>query len=284
MSNRILVTGATGHIGSELVRLLQQRGADFAVLASPSGRKPPGVASVEGDFADPASLKRAFSGFDTLFLLLPLVPNKVELARNAVEAAKAAGVRHIVRSSGAGADADSPVAIAKLQGEIDRLVQGSGLGWTLLQPSFFMQNWVNLNLASLKAGAYHAPTGQGAIGVIDVRDIAESAAAVLADPPAHAGKTYVLTGPEALTNAQQVAAIAEAAGRRIEYVDVPEAAAEAAMRGAGMPSPLVEWLLSLSYVVKQGWAAGLTGEVQRLTGHAPRRFVDFVAENTAAFK
>ncbi len=163
MSQRILVTGATGNIGRHLVRELQQRGADFAVLASPSGRSAPGVLSVQGDFADRASLERAFQGFDVLFLLLPLVPQKVALGRNAVEAARAAGVRHIVVSSGAGADAASPVAIAQAQGEVDRLVQTSGLQWTLLRPGFFMQNWVNFHAAQLKSGTYRAPEGQGAI-------------------------------------------------------------------------------------------------------------------------
>jgi uncharacterized protein YbjT (DUF2867 family) len=284
MSPRILVTGATGHIGRELVRVLQQREADFAVVTSPSGRNLPGVLSVEGDFADPASLERAFRGFDTLFLLLPLVPNKLEMARNAVQAAKAAGVKHIVRSSGAGADAASPVAIAQLQGRIDELVQGSGLAWTLLRPSFFMQNWVNYHADQLRAGAYHAPNGDGAIGVIDVRDIAESAAAVLLHPAAHAGRSYTLTGGEALTNAQQVAALSEASGRAMRYVDVPEASAQAAMQQMGMPAEVVEWFMSLHHVVKQGWAAGLTGDVAGLTGHPPRRFLDFANESAAALR
>jgi len=284
MSPRILVTGATGHIGSELVQQLRTRAADFAVLRSPSGRAPEGVASVEGDLNDPQSLRRAFAGFDTLFLLLPLVPHKRALAEHAVQAARDAGVRHIVRSSGAGADATSPVAIARLQGEIDALVQASGLNWTLLRPSFFMQNWVNLHLDQLKAGAYHAPNGDGAIGVIDVRDIAESAAVVLCNPQAHQGQVYTLTGGEALSTAQQLKAISEVVGREIRYVDVPESATRQAMEGMGMHPALVDWLMSLHHVVKQGWAAELTDDVRRLTGHAPRRFVDFVAEQAAVLR
>ena len=103
MSNRILLTGATGTIGTELAGQLRALGADFAVMNRTTGRAPQGVREVQGDFMDPASLARAFAGVDTLFLLFPLVPEMPAMATNAIAAAKAAGVRHVVRSSGAGA-------------------------------------------------------------------------------------------------------------------------------------------------------------------------------------
>ncbi|HJV97287.1 MAG TPA: NmrA family NAD(P)-binding protein, partial [Albitalea sp.] len=229
--NRILVTGATGHIGSELVLRLKQRGEDFAVMTSKAGREIPGVLTVSGDFNDAASLKRAFSGFDTLFLLLPLVPGKLELARNAVEAARAAGIRHIVRSSGAGADVNSPASLARLQGSIDQLIIDSGIAHTFLRPNSFMQNLVNYSAGQIKGGTLYAPNGDGAQSLIDVRDIADCAAAVLANPAAHAGKAYTLTGGEAFNNAQQMALISQAIGRPVSYVDVPESAAIEAMQG-----------------------------------------------------
>jgi uncharacterized protein YbjT (DUF2867 family) len=275
--NHILVTGASGTIGRALVAELRSRGADFAVMGRQHG---PGL--VQGDFADAASLERAFQGVDTLFLLLPLVPGKVQLARNAVQAARAAGVRHIVRSSGAGADPASPVALAQLQGEIDALVAASGIPCTFLRPSGFMQNWINHSAAALKAGTFYAPHGDGAQSLIDARDIAAVAAVVLTDPASHAGQAYTLTGPEALTDAQMVEQIGIAAGRDIRYVDVPETAAREAM--AGMPPVMIEWFMSLNHVIKQGWAAGVTDDVQRLTGRAPRRFADFVVENAAAWR
>ena len=108
MANRILVTGASGNIGRELVKQLQARGADFAVMTSKPGSTPSGVPSVQGDFTRPDTLPAAFASVDTLFLLFPLTPGMDAMARNAVAAAKAAGVRHIVRSSGAGADSASP--------------------------------------------------------------------------------------------------------------------------------------------------------------------------------
>ncbi|KNZ33144.1 MAG: nucleoside-diphosphate sugar epimerase [Methylibium sp. NZG] len=282
--NRILVTGASGHIGTELVNLLKARGADFAVMSSRPGSAAAGVLGIPGDFADPASLQRAFSGFDTLFLLLPLVPNKLELARNAVQAAKAAGVRHIVRSSGAGADAASPVSLARLQGSIDQLVVESGIAHTFLRPATFMQNLVNFSAAQIKGGTLYAPHGDGAQSLVDVRDIAECAAVVLADPAAHAGQAYTLTGGEAFSNAQQMALVSRAIGRPVAYVDVPEAAAVEAMQGMGVPAPLIGWFMSLNHVVKQGWAAGISGDVAALTGHPPRRLEAFIAENVAAWR
>jgi uncharacterized protein YbjT (DUF2867 family) len=284
MKTPLLVTGATGTIGQALVKELHARGASFAVMSSKPGRSVGGAATVHGDMADAGSLRAAFSGVDTLFLLFPYQPNAVELARNAVQAAQAAGVKHIVRSSGAGADANSPVAIAQMQGVIDQLIEQSGIPYTLLRPNGFMQNWVNFSAGQIKAGSYAAPNGDGAISVIDVRDIAEVAAIVLTDPAAHAGKAYTLTGGEALTTAQQLAMIAAAAGRAVRYDDISEEQARTAMLGWGMDPQVVAWTLSLSYVYKHGWAAGISPDVQALTGHASRRFADYVTENAAAWR
>ena len=278
MGNTILVTGASGTIGSSLVARLRELGAEFRTMSSRPGQ------GVQGDFSDVASLTRAFSGIDTLYLLLPLVPHKLQLAQNAIAAARAAGVRHIVRSSGAGADPDSPIALAQLQGRIDALVADSGIAHTFLRPSSFMQNWVNFSAAQIKSGTVHAPHGNGAQSVIDARDIADAAAAVLLDPARHAGRAYDLTGPQALTDAQMLAEISAAIGCEVRYVDVPEAAARQAMSDAGMPPVMVDWMMSLHTVVKQGCAAGVTDDVERLTGHAPRRFADFARENAAAWR
>ena len=284
MTNRILVTGAAGNIGAEIVKRLQARKADFAVMTHASGGAPAGAGETQGDFLDPASLRRAFEGVDTLFLLFPLVPEMPRMAANAVAAAKAAGVRHIVRSSGAGADAASPAAIAKVHGEIDALIRNSGIPFTLLLPTSFMQNLVNFYGAAIRDGALYAPRGDGATAVIDVRDIADVAVEVLTHPAAHAGQSYTLTGPEDLTDAQMVSAIARQIGRDVRYVDVPEAAAVDSLTRMGSPPQVIEWLMSLNHVIKQGWAAGVSPVVETITGRPPRNLADFVRENAAAWR
>jgi uncharacterized protein YbjT (DUF2867 family) len=284
MTSKILLTGATGTIGTELVKQLKHRGVAFSIMTARPGRGIAGATEVLGDFADPATLTRAFAGVDTLFLLFPFAPNAIDLARNAVAAAQAAGVKHIVRSSGIGADSTSPMAIAKMQGEIDDLVVATGIPYTLLRPAAFMQNHLNFNAAQIKAGAVHAPRGAGATSIVDVRDIAEVAAKVLLDPAAHAGQAYELTGPEALTEAQQMAIISRALGRTVKYIDVPEQAAIDAMVGMGMAPKVIEWFMSLNHIIKMGWAAGLSEDVAKLTEHPPRSFEAFVRDHVSAWQ
>ena len=281
MSQSILITGATGTIGSHLVPALQAMGLDVAVMTSRPGHTVPGVRTLQGDFSNPASLEAAFQGFDTVFLLQPLVPDMVAFGLNAVAAAQAAGVKRIVRSSGAGSNSASPFSLAQAHGVMDDAVRAGGLDWTLLRPTSFMQNHVTYNAAAIQGGAFHAPHGEGAIALIDARDIADVAALVLADPAAHRGQAYDLTGAQSFTDAEQMALISEAIGRTVAYVDVPEAAASEAMTGMGLPVILVDWFMSLNAVIKAGYAAGQSSEVQRLLGKAPRTFAAFVQEHRA---
>lgn len=211
LASRILVTGSTGNIGRELVKQPQARGADFAVMTSAPGKAPAGVREVRGDFTQPTESATAFAGSDTLFLLFPLVPDMLDMARNAVAAAKAAGARHIVRLSGAGADSHRPASIARGHGQIDDLITGIGIAYTLPRPASLMQSAINSSAGTIKgANAIHASHGTGATAVIDVRDIAEAAAVVLTAPAAHAGASYTLTGAEAMTDAQMAAEIGRA--------------------------------------------------------------------------
>lgn len=281
--HRILVTGATGNIGRELVIALNAKGADF-VAASSKPLDIPGVPTVQADFASVESLTRAFNGIHTLFLLLPLVPEKVDYARNAVAAAKAAGVRHIVRSSGVGAATDSPWLLNRLQGEVDQIIIDSGLPYTLTRPATFMQNFATYFAQPVRDGALYLPQGEGRSAYVDVRDIAAANAAILLAPEAHAGRIYVLTGPAAISNSEAVAAIGKATGRPAHYVPVPDAAGIEAMQGMGMPAWTIDVMMSLHHLTAAGAAATVTDDVRTLTGREAITFAQFVQDNLAVWK
>lgn len=282
MSNKILITAASGNIGRELVSQLKAANADI-IAGSSSSKSVDGIPNRHIDFADADSLRTAFAGIDTLFLLLPLVPNKVALANNAITAAKAAGVKHIVRSSGAGSDPNSEFALPKLQGEIDQLIIDSGIAYTLVQPTTFMQNFATYYAGMIKSGALYLPQSEGRVSYIDVRDIAAVLAVILQNPAEHAGHAYTLTGAVALSNAEAVGAIANAIGKNVRYVAVPDAAAIESMQGMGMDAWSINQMLSLHQLTALGYAAGSTDTVRQLLGREPIQFADFVAAHVRAW-
>lgn len=284
MSNKILVTGATGNIGSALVQELKASDSDFAVMTSKPGVTIAGVETRHGDFESVASLTVAFNGIDTLFLLFPLVENKVDLAKYAAEAAKAAGVKHIVRSSGAGADSASTFALPKLQGEIDDVLAATGIPTTFVRPAGFMQNYVTYQSQAIKDGAIYMADGGQAQSLIDARDIAAVAARVLTNPHAHAGKAYTLTGGEAFTGEQAAATISAALGKPVKHVSVPTEAAVATMNQWGMPPFIVNVMDSLNKIISAGYASDVSPDVEIILGRKPRSFAAFVNESVGVWK
>ena len=281
MSNRILVTGASGTIGSTLVKLLSEAGANFEILRS-KGAAAPGtrVASYE----DVAALTEAFRGIDTLFLLFPLVENKLQLAKHAAAAAKAAGVKHIVRSSGAGADATSAFALPRLQGEIDAVLAATGIPSTFIRPAGFMQNFATFMAGQVQGGTVYAAQGEAAQSLIDARDIAAVAAKILLNPAPHAGRAYTLTGGESLTTQQVLDGIGAAAGHPVKYQPVRFEDAVAAMNGMGMPGWMVALFDSLNRIVSAGYAAGVSPDVEQLLGRKPITVTQFARDHAAAWK
>ena len=273
--NKILITGASGNIGTPLIHTLRSQGEDFEIMRSRADSD--GTTRV-ASFADVASLKTAFAGIDTLFVLLPLVPNKVELAKNVAEAAKSAGVKNIVRSSGAGADVHAGFALPRLQGTIDKIFEDTGIASTFLRPAGFMQNYSGFMAGMVKAGTFYGATADAVQSLIAVRDIAAVAATVLTQPQAHAGKAYTLTGGEALTDSQRVRVMSEVLGRAVSFVEVSQEAGRASMAQMGMPESLVDWLDSLNALVSAGHAAGISPDVQTLLGRAPIGFRQFVQD------
>ena len=279
----ILVTGATGSVGSRLVRLLKKQGRAVRVFArNLVGKTTDGVEAAPGDFKDKASLERAMDGVTAVYLLSAGDQLSAHEA-NAIEAAQAAGVKLVVKHSVAGAQYNAPGFPSWHRAGEERL-EASGLPFVLLRPASFASNalyWAG----SIKGQAIvYGALGDAAVPVIDPDDIAEAAVTVLTTP-GHEGKAYELSGPEALTTAEQVDAIGRVVGRDLKFVNVPDDAARQSMLGLGMSPAYVEAMISLFQMFRGiGRIEPYPNDVQTLTGHRPRSFRQWAEANAAAFK
>jgi uncharacterized protein YbjT (DUF2867 family) len=284
----ILITGATGTTGREVVGELQRLGASGvrAVVRDPARAsfvRDAGFETVEGDFDRPETLDAALEGVERALLLTPPSPLTYVYQRDFIEAAKRAGVRRVVKLSAVGADADAPEGFGKWHGQAEEFLKASGLGWTILRPNFFMQNLLGQAHAIATQGAIYQPGGDARASLIDARDIASVAARALTDE-GHEGKTYTLTGPEALSYAEAAAKIAEATGKDVRYVSLtPEQFREGAL-AQGLPEWLVSALELLNELFASGDAAEVTEDVRRVGGKEPTTFGEFARDHAAAFR
>jgi uncharacterized protein YbjT (DUF2867 family) len=280
----IIVSGATGSIGSHLVRLLAAARVPVRALVRDPARLPspgPTVDVVVADLDRPDTLRAATAGGERLFLLSP-GPDVPAQDRAQIEAARAAGIRHVVMVSSLGAELGGIAGGGPhLAGEA--LLRESGLAWTILHPSEFMSNTLWWRPTIEAAGAIFAPSGTGRVGFIDPADIAEVAAAALCGD-GHESVVHRLTGPAALTTADIAAAIAESIGRPVRHVDIPDQAFRAASLQAGVPAPVVEMLSIYYEAVRAGRVDVVTDDVTRLLGRPATSYADWLARNAASFR
>jgi len=281
---RILVTGATGNVGAALVGALLTAGHPVRVLT----RDPSRVAHLAGraetavaDLDRPATLADAVRDVDAMYLLE--ADHGVAQAVNAIEAARAAGVRHVVQLSSIGASLASDTTMGRAFRARERLLRDSGLAWTILRPGFFMSNalqWADSIRADRRVEHSY---GEGRAAPVDPRDIAAVAATTLTTP-GHEGKVYELTGPQLLSTSDQVGILSRVLGTAIECVDRPVAEAAGAMRAAGVPAARVDALAELWTGTRNGGAAVLTHTVEQVTGRPPRTFERWCRDHADAFR
>jgi uncharacterized protein YbjT (DUF2867 family) len=278
----ILVTGATGTVGSTVVAALRAMGAEFRVGARNPAKAPRlGVPVVELDWDRPQTIEPAFAGVERVFLLAPVTDREPEYGAAAAAAAGRAGVRHLVKLSVIDADAEPGYRIGRMHRATERAIEASGIAWTMLRPTSFAQNFVNhYGVDPHRNCPVYLPHGEGGASWIDVRDVGECAARVLTES-GHEGRAYTLTGGEAVTTADAIAILGEALGRRYEYVDVPEDAAKEAMRTRGAPEWMVEALAELNGFIKHGQHLAVSPAVNQLLGRPPRTFRQY-ADDLAA--
>jgi uncharacterized protein YbjT (DUF2867 family) len=272
----ILITGATGTVSSALLKSLE--GADdVRVLVRDPAKAPSGVEVAVGDLDDPATLGQAFKGVDTLWLLTAMGPQAPHASMNAVWAAREAGVGHVVRMSAVGAAHDAPTRNGRLHALSDVELAASGLDWTVIRPAFFMQNL----FGSVNGDTLYGATGEGRLGLIDVRDIADFAATVLRDPASHKGQTYTLTGPASISLRDAAAELTRVYGTPITYQPVAPDDAHRSMLAAGLP----EWIAAVNkeYLTAyaQGWGDFTTSAFEDVMGRPGRSFARFARDHAA---
>ena len=281
MSNSIVVTGATGNIGQGVVAQLAARKANVTALVRSSAKAASladlGARLVEGTFEDRASLERAFTGADTIVLITAANANAAEQTITAIDAAKAAGVRKIVRISALKASVDGPTDNTRQHGRTEDYLKASGIAHVILRPHFFMQVLLGSLPSITSEGKFYFGVGQGRLGTIDSRDISDAAVAAATSDEWN-GQTLEITGPAAIDFTQVAMAFSRALGREVAYVAVPPAAVEQALLGHGADAWTASIVRDYCAAYAEGFGDFATDNVQRLTGHAPRSIDDFARE------
>jgi uncharacterized protein YbjT (DUF2867 family) len=275
----LLVTGATGRIGRALVTELT--GEVRALVRNPAADLPDHVDRAVGDLGEPATLTPAFDGVDRLFLLVPGIGT--DHTANALAAARAAGVRHVVLLSSYAVLGDPPPAMGHWHRERERMIRDSGIPATILRPCGFMTNAFDW-LPTIQSGGYVLdPVGPGRAAPIDPADIAAVAARVLTED-GHEGEEYLLTGEETFTVAEQVAVLAKAIGRDLEVreVSTPEEAVRFRYPD-GAPPALAAAIIEGLRLMRADTVGQRTEVVRRVVGRAPRTFADWCERNAEAF-
>jgi len=284
----ILITGATGTNGIEIVKLLSRSGVPCrALIRNPQKSAMvsalPGVEIVQGDLARPESLVPALEGIDKALLCSSIGPELAEVQGNFVHAAKGAGVRHVIKISGMDAAVHSEWRFLRWHGKAEQELEDSGLAFTHLQANQFMQVYLRFQPTIASSGKFYAASKDSRVSPVDVRDIAAVAAAVLGGS-GHEGKKYVLTGPEALTYTDVADKLSAATGNKVTYVDVPLEAAKKALLDGGAPEWFAEGQMEQFRFRWQGNQSRVTSTIADVAKTKPTSFDEFAREYAAYFR
>ena len=277
---KILITGSTGKIGSELLKQLVSRKASVRALVRKADVSlPPGVEPVVGDLLDPVSFEKALVGIDALFLLNGVVADELTQGLIAFGLAKKHQLQHIVYNSVFKAEHFKDVPHFASKVAIENALKEFNVPFTILRPNYFFQNDLTLKSVLTDYSVYPMPLGTPGLSAVDVRDIAEAAAIVLTTP-GHFGKTYNLVGPDVLSGPTVAALWSAALGQAVQYPGEHLDAFEEQLRTQVPAWAAYDFRVMMQGYLERGFAATPedVAEVTTLLGHAPRRYVDFVNE------
>jgi uncharacterized protein YbjT (DUF2867 family) len=292
----ILVTGADGNIGSEVIRQLSSKKRDDLSIVggvrsiSKSKNKSKDLEHhklVEMDYDNPETVAAALKGMDKLFLLTPTHPKMVDFTSNLVNGAKDGRVKHIVKLSHIRVDAaEGPqINITRMHHQAERVIEESGIPFTFLRPNFFMQNFVNFYLGKDQSSIY-LPAGDGKVSFVDVRDIASVAVQSLTEnsDSIHSGNAYTITGPEPLSYGEGAEILSNHIGRKISYVDISDNDARKLITNMGMNEWHTNILLDLLKLSREGYLSDVCHTVEEVTGKQPITFSQFAKDYAESFR
>jgi uncharacterized protein YbjT (DUF2867 family) len=283
----LLVTGATGKNGVEIIRRLSGRKERVRAMVHRQndilrGTPNAELEYVQADFDDPASLRKILSGVQRAFLVTNSSEHVEERQLRFVALAREAGVKHIVYLSQLHAASDSSLRFLRYHAAVEKALRTSGMSYTHLRPNLYMQGLLMIGRTIATEGRFFAPASGARVSVVDVRDIAAVAVAALTKS-GHEGKTYDITGPEALTHAEMAAQLSEALDRPVAFVDLPEQEFREALRGFHMPDWQADGLVEDYAHYRRGEASNISSAVREVTGESPRPFRAFAHDYKSAF-
>lgn len=279
----------SGNIGTPVALQLAREGHQVTLLV----RKPQlhaewdrlGVHQTAVDINDIVSITEALNGHDAFFSVSPLIQNLVEVGEKAALAAKAAGIRKIVRASAQGAAPDAAIELGRMHYAVEKAMQETGIAVTVIRPANFMQNYLTFGTPeSIQTqSVFYAAQGDAKVSIVDTRDIS-AVAALLITEDGHDGKQYDITGGESLSNYDIANIFTEALGRKITYISIPQEKADEAMTAAGTPAWLITLISGLSRIGAAGYLAAVKPDLELLLKRKPITFAQFLKDNLATFQ
>jgi len=279
----IAVTGATGGLGGRVARRLAERGVGQRLVVRDPGRAPElaGAEVAAGSYDDPDGLRRAFEGTATLFMVSASEdPDRLRLHAGVVDAAVAAGVERVVYTSFFGAAPDCTFTFGRDHWHAEEHIRASGLGYTFLRDNLYIDF---LPLMAGPDGVIRGPAGDGRVAAVARDDIADVAVAVLLGG-GHEGRSYDLTGPEALTLAEAAEELSRAAGRPIRYQAETLEEAYASRASYGAPGWEVDGWVTTYAAIANGDLDEVSGDVAAVAGHPPMRLAEFLRSNPESYR
>lgn len=292
MVGTILVTGATGTVGSEVVKQLSRDAPSYNIKAGVNSienvnkvQQYDRVRAVQIDYDKIEGRESAFKDLDKLFLLTHSSSKTVEHESNLVTEVMKSGIKHIVKQSIMRADLGADVEAMRLHRQTEKLIEESGIPYTFLRPNEVMQGFINFQGATIKSNnAFYIPADDAKVSFVDARDIAAVAVKALVDGDKHSNKSYMGTGPEALSYHQAAEILSNATGNKIDYVNISDEEARGGMKEAGLDDWLISTILGLYAIHRKGHASQVSSAVEEVTGRKATDFVEFAKDYADAYR